>query len=195
MADDKKKGLIICISGPSGAGKGTVLGKVAERFPEMGSSISVTTRSPRGSEQDGVEYYFRTKEQFEAMIESGEILEYDTYVGNYYGTPRAHIENLSESGTDCLVDLTVKGSIALKEHFGDNALTIFLMPPSLEVLEERLRNRGTETEEKIRQRLDQARGEMKSKDLFDNIVINDDLQTAVDEVIELINGKKADMQS
>ncbi|MCR5060901.1 MAG: guanylate kinase [Saccharofermentans sp.] len=187
---NNNKGLIVCISGPSGAGKGTVLGKVAERFPEMVSSISVTTRAPRGEEQDGVEYYFRTKEQFEAMIESGEILEYDTYVGNYYGTPRAHIENLCESGTDCLVDLTVKGSIALKDHFGDNALTIFLMPPSLEVLEERLRNRGTETEEKIRQRLAQARGEMKSKDRFDNIVINDKLEDAVNEVIELIENKK-----
>lgn len=187
---NNNKGLIVCISGPSGAGKGTVLGKVAERFPEMGSSISVTTRAPRGEEQDGVEYYFRTKEQFEAMIESGEILEYDTYVGNYYGTPRAHIENLCESGTDCLVDLTVKGSIALKDHFGDNALTIFLMPPSLEVLEERLRNRGTETEEKIQQRLAQARGEMKSKDRFDNIVINDKLDDAVNEVIELIENKK-----
>ena len=188
MAD--RKGLIICISGPSGAGKGTVLGRVQELFPGMGNSISVTTRAPRGTEQDGVEYYFRTKEQFEQMIREGEILEYDTYVDNYYGTPSTHLKTLSDNGTDCLLDLTVSGSVALKEIFGDLALTIFLMPPSMEILEERLRNRGTETDEKIRMRLANASKEMERKGEFDYVVINDDLDVAVEEVAGLIRQKQ-----
>lgn len=187
---DNDKGLIICISGPSGAGKGTVLGRVQERFPQMGNSISVTTRAPRGTELDGVEYYFRSKEQFEQMIEDGEIIEYDTYVGNYYGTPKTHLQEVTDSGSDCLLDLTVAGSVALKNIFGDQALIIFLMPPSMEVLEERLRNRKTESEEKIAMRLSQAADEMKRKDEFDHIVVNDDLDTAVNEVISLIETKK-----
>ena len=189
----ERKGMIVCISGPSGAGKGTVLGKVSERFPGMGSSVSVTTRAPRGTEQEGVEYYFRTPQQFEQMIKDNEIVEYDTYAGNYYGTPREHISRQCEEGIDCLVDLTVAGSVALKEIFGDNALTIFLMPPSMEVLEERLRGRGTETDEKIRLRLSQASSEMQRKDEFDHVVVNDDLQTAVDEVIALITAKREEL--
>ena len=186
----KRNGLIICISGPSGAGKGTVLGRVRENYPEMGTSISVTTRAPRGTEQEGVEYYFRTKDEFEQMIADGEILEYDTYVGNYYGTPAAHLRNLSAAGTDCLLDLTVAGSVALKKIFGDDAITIFLMPPSLEVLEERLRGRGTETEDKIKVRLAQADEEMKRQGEFDYVVVNDDLDRAVAEVTELILKKQ-----
>ena len=193
MAD--RKGLIVCISGPSGAGKGTVLGKVSEIFPEMGSSISVTTRAPRGTEQEGVEYYFRTPEQFEQMIRDNEIIEYDVYAGNYYGTPREHISRQCDEGIDCLVDLTVAGSIALKEIYGDNALTIFLMPPSMEVLEGRLRGRGTETDEKIRLRLSQAASEMERKDEFDHVVVNDDLETAVNEVIGLIEAKREELES
>jgi len=189
MADNK--GLVICISGPSGAGKGTVLGRVQETFPQMANSISVTTRAPRGTEQDGVEYYFRTKDEFEKMIADGEIIEYDTYVGNYYGTPKTHLQNVTGEGRDCLLDLTVAGSIALKEIFGDDALIIFLMPPSMEILEERLRNRKTDSDEKIRMRLAKAEEEMKRKGEFDNIVINDDLDTAVEEVIALINSRKA----
>ena len=185
-----RNGLIICISGPSGAGKGTVLGRVQEIFPDMGTSISVTTRQPRGAEQEGVEYYFRTRKQFEQMIADGEILEYDTYVGNYYGTPAAHLRRLSSEGTDCLLDLTVAGSVALKKIFGRDALTIFLMPPSLEVLEQRLRGRGTETEEKIQSRLAQAEKEMKRMDEFDFVVVNDDLDRAVEEVKDLILRKQ-----
>ena len=188
MAD--RKGLIICISGPSGAGKGTVLGRVQEVFPDMGTSISVTTRAPRGTEQEGVEYYFRTPEQFRQMIADDEIIEYDVYAGNYYGTPRGHLTRLSEEGTDCLMDLTVAGSVALKNIFGDDSLTIFLMPPSMEVLEARLRGRGTETDEKIATRLAQASAEMERKDEFDHVVVNDDLDQAVAEVIGLIRQKQ-----
>ncbi len=186
----RRNGLIICISGPSGAGKGTVLGLVRDMFPGMGTSISVTTRQPRGTEQEGVEYFFRTKDEFEQMIADGEILEYDTYVGNYYGTPAAYLRRLSSEGTDCMLDLTVAGSIALKKIFGRDALTIFLMPPSLEVLEERLRGRGTETEDKIRSRLSQAEAEMKRVDEFDYTVVNDDLDRAVEEVRNLILKKQ-----
>ena len=187
---DDKKGLIICISGPSGAGKGTVVAGVREKLPEMATSVSVTTRPPRGTEQEGVDYYYRSKEEFQDMIARGEILEHDVYCDNYYGTPSTHLRRMSESGVDTLLDLTVLGSVNLKKIFGDTALTIFLMPPSMEVLESRLRNRGTDSEEKICQRLKTAAEEIERKDEFDHIVVNDDLDTAIAEVIALIEARK-----
>ncbi|SCW66272.1 guanylate kinase [Ruminococcaceae bacterium YRB3002] len=194
MADmnTDRKGLIICISGPSGAGKGTVVAGVRALIPDMATSVSVTTRPPRGTEQEGVDYYYRTKEQFQDMIARGEILEHDVYCDNYYGTPSTHLRKMSEQGTDTLLDLTVLGSINLKKIFGDTALIIFLMPPSMEVLESRLRNRGTDSEEKIAQRLETAAEEIGRKDEFDYVVVNDDLDTAIAEVMALIDRKRSE---
>ena len=190
-----ERGLIVAVSGPSGVGKGTVLARVEELMEQaapgsVGHSISVTTRAPRGAEQDGVEYYFRTKEQFEQMIAEGKIVEYDKYVDNYYGTPSEPLEKMMDNGQDILFDITIEGSLALDNKFGDDAVTIFILPPSLEELERRLRGRGTETEEKIQLRLEQARNEIRRAGEFEYIITNDDLERAAGDILAIIKSEK-----
>ena len=191
----KDRGLIVAISGPSGVGKGTVLARVEELMEQsspgsVGHSISVTTRAPRGTEQDGVEYYFRTKEQFEQMIAEGKIVEYDKYVDNYYGTPSEPLEKMIEKGQDVLFDITIEGSLALDRKFGDDAATIFILPPSMDILEKRLRGRGTETEEKIQLRLAQAKNEIRRAGEFKYIITNDDLERAAGDILAIIKSEK-----
>jgi guanylate kinase len=191
----KARGLIVAISGPSGVGKGTVLAKVEEIMEKadpgsVGHSISVTTRAPRGQEKDGVEYYFRTKEEFEQMIKDGRIVEYDRYVDNYYGTPSEPLVEMMDKGQDILFDITIEGSLALDRKFGDDAVTIFILPPSMEELENRLRGRGTETEEKITKRLEQAKAEIRRAGEFEYIITNDDLDKAAGEVLAIITAEK-----
>ena len=190
-----ERGLIVAVSGPSGVGKGTVLARVEELMEKaapgsVGHSISVTTRAPRGAEQDGVEYYFRTKEQFEQMISEGKIVEYDKYVDNYYGTPSEPLVKMMDNGQDILFDITIEGSLALDRKFGEDAITIFILPPSMEVLENRLRGRGTETEEKIRLRLEQARNEIKRAGEFEYIITNDVLEKAAGDILAIIKSEK-----
>ena len=190
-----ERGLIVAVSGPSGVGKGTVLARVEELMEQaapgsVGHSISVTTRAPRGAEQDGVEYYFRTKEQFEQMIAEGKIVEYDKYVDNYYGMPSEPLEKMMDNGQDILFDITIEGSLALDKKFGDDAVTIFILPPSLEELERRLRGRGTETEEKIQLRLEQARNEIRRAGEFEYIITNDDLERAAGDILAIIKSEK-----
>lgn len=189
------RGLIVAVSGPSGVGKGTVLARVEELLEQadpgsVGHSISVTTRAPRGQEQDGVEYYFRTKEEFEKMIEEGKIVEYDTYVDNYYGTPSEPLEKMLDKGQDVLFDITIEGSLALNRQFDVDTVTIFILPPSMEVLEERLRGRGTETEEKIQKRLVQAKEEIGRADEFEYLVTNDDIETAARQIVSIMTAEK-----
>ena len=191
----KDRGLIVAVSGPSGVGKGTVLARVEELMEQaapgsVGHSISVTTRAPRGQEKDGVEYYFRTTEQFEQMIAEGKIVEYDKYVDNYYGTPSEPLEKMIEKGQDVLFDITIEGSLALDRKFGDDAATIFILPPSMDILEQRLRGRGTETEEKIQLRLAQAKNEIKRAGEFEYIITNDDLERAAGDILAIIKSKK-----
>ena len=191
----KDRGLIVAVSGPSGVGKGTVLARVEELMEHaapgsVGHSISVTTRAPRGQEKDGVEYYFRTTEQFEQMIAEGKIVEYDKYVDNYYGTPSEPLEKMIEKGQDVLFDITIEGSLALDRKFGDDAATIFILPPSMDVLEQRLRGRGTETEEKIQLRLAQAKNEIKRAGEFEYIITNDDLERAAGDILAIIKSEK-----
>ena len=170
------KGLIIAVSGPSGVGKGTVLNAVEAALREgetssVGRSISATTRNPRGTEQDGVEYYFKTKEEFEKLIADGEIIEYDVYCGNYYGTPAAPVRQMIGEGKVVLFDITIEGSLALKRFFPEDAVTIFILPPSMEELETRLRGRGTEEDESGRVRVprdQQQRRTGKRRYLSDN---------------------------
>ncbi len=190
-----RRGLIVAVSGPSGVGKGTVLARVEEIMESsepgsVGHSISVTTRAPRGQEKDGVEYYFRTTEEFEQMIKDGRIVEYDKYVNNYYGTPSEPLVEMMEKGQDILFDITIEGSLALDRKFGDDAITIFILPPSMEILEARLRGRGTETEEKIQQRLSQARNEIKRAGEFEYIIINDDVERAAGDILAIITAEK-----
>ena len=191
----KARGLIVAISGPSGVGKGTVLAKVEEIMEKadpgsVGHSISVTTRAPRGQEKDGVEYYFRTKEEFEQMIKDGRIVEYDQYVDNYYGTPSEPLVEMMDKGQDILFDITIEGSLALDRKFGDDAVTIFILPPSMEELENRLRGRGTETEEKITKRLEQAKAEIKRAGEFEYIITNDDVDMAARDILAIITAEK-----
>jgi len=191
----ENRGLIVAVSGPSGVGKGTVLARVEELIEQanpgsVGHSISVTTRAPRGQEKDGVEYYFRTKEEFEQMIADGKIVEYDKYVDNYYGTPSEPLEKMIEKGQDVLFDITIEGSLALDRKFGDDAATIFILPPSMEVLENRLRGRGTETEEKIQLRLAQAKNEIKRAGEFEYIITNDDVDRAAHDILAIIKSEK-----
>ena len=189
------RGLIVAVSGPSGVGKGTVLARVEELLEQaepgsVGHSISVTTRAPRGQEQDGVEYYFRTKEQFEQMIKDGEIVEYDTYVDNYYGTPAGPLKEMVTKGQDVLFDITIEGSLALNRKFDVDTVTIFILPPSMEELENRLRGRGTETEEKIQKRLAQAKEEIGRAGEFEYLVTNGDVDTAAKQIVAIITAEK-----
>lgn len=192
---NNKRGLIVAVSGPSGVGKGTVLARVEELMEKanpgsVGHSISVTTRAPRGQEKDGIEYYFRTAEEFDQMIKDGRIVEYDKYVNNYYGTPSEPLIEMMDKGQDILFDITIEGSLALDRKFGDDAVTIFILPPSMDVLEQRLRGRGTETEEKIMQRLSQARNEIKRAGEFEYIITNDDLEKAAGDILAIITAEK-----
>ena len=183
------KGLLISVSGPSGAGKGSVLAKVKEMDPSFGTSVSVTTREPREGEKEGVDYFFKSKEEFTQMIEEGEIIEYDEFVGNYYGTPTVALQEMSEEGTDVLLDLTIAGSMALKENF-EQSVTIFLLPPSLAELENRLKGRGTESEEMIKARLEVAKNEIGFVGNFDYVVVNDDIDEAAKKIYSIITSEK-----
>ena len=183
------KGLLISVSGPSGSGKGSVLAKVKEMNPGFGTSISVTTRTPREGEVDGKDYYFKSKDEFMKMLEEGEIIEYDEFVGNLYGTPTIPLQEMSEAGTDVLLDLTLAGSMALKENF-EQSVTIFLLPPSFEELENRLKGRGTESDENIQARLQKAKEEILNARLFDYVVINDEIDVAAEKIDSIIKAEK-----
>lgn len=181
-------GLIVSISGPSGVGKGTVIAKLREMFPDCGHSVSVTSRAPRGQEKEGVEYYFRTREEFEQLIADGEIIEYDQYVGNYYGTPLTPLLAMSRSGRNVLLDLTVAGSLALKEKF-EESVSIFLLPPSLDELRSRLSGRGTETEDLVEKRLKEAKGEIAEASKFDYVVTNHKVEQAAEEIAAIMKAE------
>ncbi|HZW97787.1 MAG TPA: guanylate kinase [Bacillota bacterium] len=173
-----EEGLIICLSGPSGVGKGTVIRKMLETRSDMRLSISMTSRSPRYNEQDGIHYHFTDRANFEELIRQSKILEYDEYMDNYYGTPEAPIRELVAQGISMLLDLTVVGALAVKRKF-PQALTVFLMPPSQAALKKRLSSRGTESGEIIERRLAVAASEISQAVEFDYVIINDDLESTV----------------
>lgn len=163
---------------PSGGGKSTLLKKLRADFPQFVESISCTTRSPRSGEENGVHYFFITKEQFESKIGLGDFIEWAKVHENYYGTSKDFVEAELSKGSIVLLDIDVQGADAVKRIFGDEAHAIFIAPPSFDVLEERLRARGTDSEETILVRLKNAKGEMARKDDYDFCVINDDLEKA-----------------
>ena len=171
----KDKGRLIVISGPSGVGKSTVVGKAIEDRKDVCFSTSVTTRAPRPGEVDGREYFFIDRERFREMVERDELLEHADYVSNSYGTPRAFVEKMLEEGMNVLLDIEVQGARQVHEKM-PGAVTIFIAPPSLEVLEKRLRGRGTDTEEAIAGRLMRARQEFREADFYDYLIVNDDLE-------------------
>lgn len=181
-----KRGLLIVLSGPSGVGKGTVREKLfQDESLNLAYSISMTTRLPRPKEQNGVDYFFVTKEEFEKNIESGELLEHAQFVGNYYGTPKSYVEQLLDEGKNVVLEIEVQGALQVISKCPD-ALTIFLVPPSFEELERRIRGRRTEAEEVVRERLDKARKEIATKDEYKYVVENDNVLAAKEKIAKII---------
>lgn len=175
-----KNGKIIIFSAPSGAGKSTLIGHLLERFPQLEFSISATSRAPRGSEVNGKEYYFLSNEEFKNKVAAGEFVEWEeVYAGTCYGTLRSELKRIWDKGHVIVFDVDVKGGVNLKKIFGDDALSIFIMPPSVEELRRRLEKRGTDTPETIAKRVAKAEEEITYAPLFDKIVVNDSLETAI----------------
>ncbi|MBQ8849727.1 MAG: guanylate kinase [Clostridia bacterium] len=185
-----KKGLMIVISGPAGSGKGTVNAHLLATG-EFVYSVSATTRAPRPGETDGVNYHFITREDFEARIRSGDMLEYTEYCGNYYGTPRKEAEEVLNSGKNLILEIEVEGARNIKKKFPE-AVLIMLLPPSFRVQEQRLRGRGTETEEKILERLARTREEIKESDFYDYAVYNYDGadKIAANEIYAIVTAER-----
>ena len=179
------KGTLFVITGPSGAGKGTVLSKVLTQMDKVFYSVSATTRAPRPGEIDKVHYYFVSKDEFDGMIEKDLLLEYAGYAGNFYGTPSKPVDTHLNNGEDVLLEIELQGAMQIKERRPD-AIFIFIAPPSLEELEERLRGRGTEDEEHVKMRLEKARLECAAAEMFNHIVVNDIVERAVEEIKEII---------
>ena len=175
--------MILIFSAPSGSGKSTLVQYLLDTRQDIELSISATTRAPRGQEQDGREYYFITPERFEQLIKEDAFVEWQqVYKGTYYGTLRSEIERIENAGHHVVYDIDVKGGINVKRMFGDRALAIFISPPSIEALRERLTKRGTDSPEKIEERLAKAEIEMADAPLFDTILVNDDLATTKKEL-------------
>lgn len=184
----KERGTLVVVSGFSGAGKGTVLAQVLARRPDLYFSVSFTTRAPREGEQDGVNYHFVTREEFQARIGRGEFLEYAEYVGNYYGTSMQVIREKLERGIDVVLEIEIQGAAKVREKLPE-AVSLFLVPPSFEELSRRLHARGTDSEEKIQQRLATAREEAKEIVNYDYIVVNDTVDHAVEEILAILTAE------
>ncbi len=184
-----KKGLLIVVSSPSGGGKGTILSELFKRNENLKMSVSATTRSPREGEVDGVHYYFISKEEFKAKIENGEMLEYANYVSNYYGTPKAPVDKWLSEGKDVILEIEVQGGKQVKEIAPD-CVSLFVLPPSLEILEQRLRGRGTETDDVICNRMAQASREIGCVTDYDYAVVNNTVEQAVSDIEAIIAAEK-----
>ena len=186
----KRKGILTVISGFSGAGKGTVMKRLLEKYPEeYALSISCTSRSPRPGEQDGREYFFKTNEEFEKMIAEDAFLEHAKYVDHYYGTPAAYVKEQMDAGRNVILEIELQGALQIRNKLPETIL-MFLMPPSADELENRLRGRGTETDEVIRARLRRAVEESRSMEQYDYLVVIDNLETCVEEVHHLIQSQR-----
>lgn len=181
-----EKGLLIVLSGPSGVGKGTVRKEIfSQPNTKFEYSISMTTRSPREGEVDGVDYFFKTREEFELLIEQGKLLEYAEFVGNYYGTPVDYVRETLDKGKDVFLEIEVQGARQVREKFPDG-LFIFLMPPSLSELKNRIVTRGTETEDIINNRLNVAKEEIEMMHLYDYVVENDQIDLACERINAIV---------
>ncbi|MBQ9928871.1 MAG: guanylate kinase [Lachnospiraceae bacterium] len=181
----KRKGILIVVSGFSGAGKGTLMKRLVQDFDNYALSISMTTRNPRPGETDGKEYFFVSREAFEKQIEENGLVEYASYCDNYYGTPREYVEQQLELGKDVILEIEIQGALKVKKKF-PSALLMFVMPPSAQELKRRLVGRGTETEEVIEKRLKRASEEAEGIEEYDYIVVNDDLEECVKYMHSLV---------
>ena len=182
------KGILVVVSGFSGSGKGTVMKRLMEKYDNYALSVSVTTRNPRPGEKDGEAYFFRTKEEFEQLIREDGLIEYAQYVENYYGTPRAYVEEQLSAGRNVILEIEIQGALKVKEKF-PNTLLLFVTPPSAEELRKRLEGRGTETQEVIDGRMKRAIEEAEYMDQYDYLVVNDELDVCVEEMHHLIQGE------
>ena len=189
MTNKPSRGLLIVFSGPSGCGKGTVLSQLLAQRDDTVLSVSVTTRPPRPGDVDGVQYFFRSREQVEEMIANDELLEYAEYSGNYYGTPRAAVEQQLNEGKNVILEIEVQGAMKVMKRVSDY-VSVFLAIPSMEELERRLRGRGTESDEVIQKRLSAAAFELDKMNEYQYLVLNDDVSTAVDALNTIIEAEK-----
>jgi len=179
---------VIIFSAPSGSGKSTIIGHLLKRIPNMEFSISATSRKPRPGEENGREYYFLSHDEFKQKVAEDKFVEWvEVYQGTCYGTLKSEIERIWQKGNVVIFDVDVLGGVSLKKIFGDKALSVFIQPPSIEVLEQRLRNRNTETEESLRKRIERAEMELQYSNQLDVVVVNDDLETAIDETETIVN--------
>lgn len=183
-----ERGILIVVSGFSGAGKGTIMKEIMRRYDNYALSISATTRKPRPGEEEGREYFFKTVEEFEKMIAKDELIEYARYVDNYYGTPRAYVEEQLEAGKDVILEIEIQGALKVKEKF-PQTLLLFVTPPTAGELRERLRGRGTETEDVIDFRMKRAKEESLGMDRYDYLLINDMVDECVEEMHQIIRGE------
>lgn len=185
----KHKGILIVVSGFSGAGKGTLMKLLLQTYDNYALSVSMTTRSPREGEEEGVAYFFTNKEGFEQRIAEDGFIEYANYCGNYYGTPRAYVEEQLEAGKNVILEIEIQGALKVKEKFPESLL-LFVTPPNAAELERRLTGRGTETPEVIKRRLARAYEESEGIEAYDYIVVNDDLERCVEEIHQLVTAAR-----
>ncbi len=183
-----EKGILFILSGPSGVGKGTVRKSLFEKDTDLKYSISMTTRPPREGEVDGEDYFFKTKEEFEDLIANKQLIEYAQYVGNYYGTPKEYVQQQLDAGNDVFLEIEVQGALQVKENFPEGVF-VFLIPPSLESLKDRIIGRGTETEDLVSNRLEAAKEEIEMMDHYDYVVVNDQVDTAVQTVQSIVRSE------
>ena len=186
---NRGRGLLIVISGPSGAGKGTICKSFMERNKDVVLSVSATTRSPRKGEVDGVNYHFMTKEQFKDKIEANDFLEYAEVYDNFYGTPKSNVEELLESGKDVILEIDIQGALKVKENTEDGVF-VFILPPSMEELKQRIIKRGSETEESLMKRFKSAYKEINFVSKYNYAVVNDEVETAVGKLESIITAEK-----
>ena len=187
------KGVLKVVSGFSGAGKGTVMKRLIQKYDDYALSISVTTRKPREGERDGIEYFFKTKEEVETMIENDEFLEYARYVDNYYGTPRFYVEEMLAKGKNVILEIEIQGAMQIKAK-NPEAILVFVTPPSFEELRNRLVGRGTETADVIESRLRRASEEAEGMPSYDYILVNDQVEDCVDRLHQIILSERAKAQ-
>ena len=187
------KGVLTVVSGFSGAGKGTVMKRLIQKYDDYALSISVTTRKPREGERDGIEYFFKTKEEVESMIENDEFLEYARYVDNYYGTPRFYVEEMLAKGKNVILEIEIQGAMQIKSK-NPEAVLVFVTPPSFEELRNRLVGRGTETADVIESRLRRASEEAEGMPSYDYILVNDQVEDCVDRLHQIILSERAKAQ-
>lgn len=184
----KERGILIVVSGFSGSGKGTLMKELLKQYDNYALSVSATTRTPRPGEVDGREYFFHEIEEFEKMIAKDELIEYARYVDNYYGTPRAYVEEQLEAGKDVILEIEIQGALKVKEKFPETLL-LFVTPPTAKELKHRLVGRGTETMDVIEFRMNRAKEEAEGMDKYDYLIVNDVLAECVEEVHRIIQGE------